>query len=304
MEQLLFYLSPIFITILIAEWYYVRSQGDTTMYSTWDSVANFVTSWMHQFTDTIAWLLVLPLYFWLYEHRFFEISLSWWSVLLLFVLQDFLYYWFHRFAHNIRWMWASHVTHHSSEHLNLSTAFRQSATYPISGMWVFWLPLALLGFDPKAVVTIVMVNLAYQFYIHTQVIKKMGRWEWLLNTPSHHRVHHARNPEYIDKNFGGVFIIWDRMFGTFVEERDDLPCEFGITKQIYSNNPLVLTFHEWIDMFKEVAKPGPWSLRLKHLWAAPDWERPETGVETAAVDNGAVAPAVNHGVKSEPGSGV
>ena len=212
-----------------------------------------------------------------------EIENSWLSFLLLFLLQDFFYYWFHRGSHRIRFMWASHVVHHSSERLNLSTAFRQSFTYPISGMWVFWVPIVLIGFEPELVLGSVLLSLAYQFFVHTQLVPKLGPLEWILNTPSHHRVHHAKNPEYIDRNYGGVLIIWDRLFGTFVEENDDIPLVYGITRQIHSHNPLYLTLHEWRDMFKDAISGKKTMIqRVGHLWRPPEWQPENVSTENDA----------------------
>lgn len=160
------------------------------------------------------------------------------------------------------------MVHHSSERLNLSTAFRQSLMYPVSGMWLFWIPMILIGFPPEAVVATVLLSLGFQFFVHTQVVGKLGWLERVFNTPSHHRVHHASNPKYIDRNFAGVLIIWDRLFGTFVEEDLGEPCRFGITKPVHSFNPLTLTFHEWRDMLRD-ARGLPWSEKLKVLFGKP-----------------------------------
>ncbi|HCT41245.1 MAG TPA: C-5 sterol desaturase [Moraxellaceae bacterium] len=149
--------------------------------------------------------------------------------------------------------------------LNLSTAFRQSLTYPLSGMWVFWLPIAWVGFTPQQVILVVGLNLAYQFFVHAQAIPKLGMLEYVFNTPSIHRVHHAQNPQYIDRNYAGVLSIWGRLFGTLVEEQE--PCRFGITKPIPMHNPLTLTFHEWRDMFRDAWREKD----LRYLWMPPDW---------------------------------
>jgi len=193
-----------------------------------------------------------------------------WTFGRLFVAKDFFYYWFHRAPHRIRWMWASHVTHHSSERLNFSTAFRQSLTYPVSGMWLFWLPLAWLGFEPKNIIAVVAINLGFQFFVHTETVGKLGWLEKIFNTPSHHRVHHARNPKYIDRNYAGVLIIWDKLFGTYVEEDAEVPCDYGIVVPIHSHNPITLTFHEWRAMFRDAAKPQGFLSRLKQLFGPPE----------------------------------
>lgn len=274
-QYILLAFAPVFFGFILWEVWYLRNRPSdypTAQYSWLDTISNGVLAVMHEAADAIAALGVMVLYHTLFDFRLFDIENSIWSILLLFVLQDFLYYWFHRASHRVRWFWASHVVHHSSESLNFSTAFRQSATYPISGMWVFWLPLIALGFQPETVIAVVLFNLAYQFFIHTQVTPKLGWIELIFNTPSHHRVHHARNPEYIDQNYAGTLIIWDRLFGTFVEEKEDIACEYGITDQIQTHNPITLTFHEWRAMFKDMSAPNQslWH-RIKHLWSPPEW---------------------------------
>ena len=270
-------LAPIFlISIGVEAWWWAR-RDRADMYSWRDTFNNSVLALSHQLADAAAWTVLLKLFAWVWQYRLLDIELTVASVFVLWLAQDFLYYWFHRSFHRVRWMWASHVVHHSSERLNLSTAFRQSLTYPISGMWLYWLPLAWIGFAPEHIVLTVAANLAFQFFVHTQAVPKLGVLEWFMNTPRHHRVHHARNPDYIDRNYGGVLIIWDRLFGTFVEERDDEPCDYGIVRQVRTENPLTMMFHEWRDMFADVARPGPLWLRLKHLWAPPEWQRGREG---------------------------
>lgn len=275
-QYILLALGPVFLGLIAWEFWFIRKHPErfpNSQYSWVDTLSNMTLALSHEITDALANIGVVMIYLALFDYRLFEIPSTWWSFLLLFVLQDFCYYWFHRASHRIRWFWASHVVHHSSERLNLSTAFRQSFTYPLSGMWLFWLPIVAMGFPPEQVLTMVMLSLAYQFFIHTPVVGKLGRLEWIFSTPSHHRVHHARNPEYIDRNYGGTLIIWDRLFGTFVEERDDLPCEYGITKPVHSHNPLWLTLHEWRDMLRDVTAPGkPWWARVAHFIAPPEWE--------------------------------
>ncbi len=275
-QLILLALGPVFVGLIILEAWYLRdkqAQFPLAKYSWSDALSNASLALMHQGTDALTALGIIFIYQQTFDIRLFDIPNTWWSFMLLFVLQDFLYYWFHRAHHRIRWCWAAHVVHHSSERLNLSTAFRQSLMYPVSGMWVFWLPLLLLGFTPEQTVAMVMLSLAYQFFIHTQVVDRLGWLENILNTPSHHRVHHARNDRYIDKNFGGTLIIWDRMFGTFVEESPEITCEYGIVRQIYTHNPLRLSFHEWHDMFRDAFARGiPWRHRLMHLFGPPEWK--------------------------------
>ena len=280
-------MAPIFLVCMIAEAIVLHRRRRQT-YSVHETGTNVVLALSHAAADGIAWGLLLGLFYLVYQHRLFDVPFNGWTLLLLVLLQDFFYYWFHRGSHRIRWMWASHVTHHSSERMNLATALRQSLTYPISGMWLFWLPLAWIGFKPEHVILVVAINLGYQFFVHTEVVRKLPRWfEAVFNTPSHHRVHHARNPQYIDRNYAGVLVIWDKLFGSFVPE--EAPCDYGITRQIHTRNPFTMMFHEWRDMFADVARPGRLGERLKHLWAPPEWVRPlrpgigngETGIVEA-----------------------
>jgi len=271
MEQwILLAMAPVFLGLIALEaWYWRKRRPE--MYSWTDTLSNAGLALMHQAADAVAWLLVIGAFYWVYQYRLFELApTSAWTIAGLFVAQDFFYYWFHRAHHRIRWMWASHVTHHSSERLNLSTAFRQSLTYPISGMWLFWLPLAWIGFEPTTIVAVVAINLGFQFFVHTQAVGKLGWIEKVFNTPSHHRVHHARNAKYIDRNYAGVLIIWDRLFGTFVEEDAEVPCAYGIIGPIHSHNPIRLTFHEWIAMFRDATHAKGMRGALGQLFGPPE----------------------------------
>jgi sterol desaturase/sphingolipid hydroxylase (fatty acid hydroxylase superfamily) len=268
-EWILLALAPVFLAFVVWEAWYWRRRG-VTHYSLTDTVSNAALALMHQAADAVAWLLVLAVYWWVWQFRVFEIPTTWWTIALLFLAQDFFYYFFHRASHRVRWLWASHVTHHSSERLNFSTAFRQSLTYPVSGMWVFWLPLAVIGFSPPHIVVVVAINLAFQFFVHTQTVGRLGWLEKVFNTPSHHRVHHARNPQYIDRNYAGVLIVWDKLFGSFVDEDPAVPCEYGLVKPLRTHNPLVLTFHEWGDMFRDAWRARSWRERLAQLFGPPE----------------------------------
>ena len=158
----------------------------------------------------------------------------------------------------------------------MTTAMRQSLLYSITGWWLFFMPLVLLGVHPAVVFFLYACDLAYQFFIHTESVGKFHPWiEYWFDTPSNHRVHHGRNPEYIDKNYGGVLICFDRWFGTYTEEQDDNPVDYGITRQVHSYNILTLNFHEFFAMWKDVFRAGPLGQRLKHLVAPPEWQREE-----------------------------
>lgn len=271
-EVILIVLSPVFFLFIGFEWYQ-SARRQTGIYQWRDSLANVVTAAMHQAGDAISLLLLMPLFYWLHQFAWFDLPFNALNLLLLFVLQDFLYYWFHRASHRVRWLWASHVAHHSSRLMNFSTAFRQSLTYPLSGMWLFWVPLMLLGFDPKLVLAVVAINLGFQFFVHTRAGKHWGWLGLIFNTPSWHRVHHACNDVYIDKNFAGVLVIWDRIFGSFEPEHAEIPCRFGITDDFESVNPLTITFHEWGRMLSATRDARGIRQKLMALFGPPQPER-------------------------------
>lgn len=196
---------------------------------------------------------------------------QWWSWLLLFLLDDFTYYWFHRANHEIRFMWAGHVNHHSSEYMNYGTALRQGVGERVY-KYLFWLPLPLLGFEPAMVITVMSISLFYQFWIHTRAIGRLHPLiEFVFNTPSHHRVHHASNIRYLDCNHGGTLIIWDRLFGTFSEETDIEPVVYGLTKNIQTFNPIGIVLHEYRSMIADISSVSRWQDKLRYLALAPGW---------------------------------
>jgi sterol desaturase/sphingolipid hydroxylase (fatty acid hydroxylase superfamily) len=271
-EVLLLVLAPVFFVCILLEWYLGdrrRKLPASARYRPAEVACNFALAGLHQGSDLLAGLLIAKLYLLLFGWRLLDIEMGLWTFLALMLAQDFCYYWFHRASHRVRWMWAAHVVHHSSESMNFSTAFRQSLMYPLAGMWLFWLPLVIIGFDPNWVVFVVLLNLGLQFFVHTQAVRSLGPLEWITNTPSHHRVHHGRNPQYIDKNYAGILIIWDKLFGTFAPEQETV--EYGITKPVNSFNPIKVTFAEWRDMLVEVSAKGlSLRQRLAHLFAPPN----------------------------------
>jgi sterol desaturase/sphingolipid hydroxylase (fatty acid hydroxylase superfamily) len=207
---------------------------------------------------------------WAWMHRIATIPLGTAaSVVALFLGQEFCYYWFHRCSHQLRVFWANHAVHHSTNELNLSAALRFGWTGRLVGATIFFVPLMWLGFAPRAVFIAINLDLLYQFYIHADWIPKLGPLEWVLNTPSHHRVHHAANPEYRDKNFGGVLIIFDRLFGTFAAERADVPCRYGLVVPLRSYNPLWIAFHGFIELVQDVWRARGWRDRWRALFVPP-----------------------------------
>ncbi|MCA0303380.1 MAG: sterol desaturase family protein [Proteobacteria bacterium] len=233
----------------------------------------------------IPYTLVAPWLGWVWEHRLFTPSLdnplSW---LLLFVGLEFCYYWFHRASHTVRWFWASHSVHHSPNQLNLAAAYRLGWFGKFTGTSLFFTPLVLLGFTPTVVLTALFLNLLYQFWLHADWIPRLGPLEAVLNTPSSHRVHHARNPEYLDANYGGVLIVFDRLFGTYVAERDDLACDYGtVTPAVSSHNPFVLNVGPWIGLAKDLASARSLSEAWMYLFAPPGWRPDGSGLTTAEI---------------------
>lgn len=221
--------------------------------------------------------IVLGVFLFLYQYRFFTIPFAWWSWLILLFAEDLCYYWFHRISHESRLFWASHVVHHSSQKYNLSTALRQTWSGSFYS-FVFWIPLLLIGFHPIMVMTQMAISLIYQYWIHTELIKKMPNWfEAVFNTPSHHRVHHATNPQYLDRNHAGIFIIWDKLFGTF-EPEIEKPV-YGLVKNIETYNPIKIAFLEWVNMFRDFSFSKTSFLnKVKYLIKPPGWKHDGTGV--------------------------
>ena len=215
---------PFFVITVALEWWWSR-KTTRVRYEAKDAFTSLTLGLGSQFIGILTSGLVLALSLWVYEHRIVDIDISvanlLWLAPLAFVLDDFSYYWFHRTAHRVRWFWAAHVIHHSSQHYNLSTALRQTWTGFFALSFIFSLPLFFLGFPPALIFFLSGLNLVYQYWIHTEAIDRMPKWfEAVMNTPSHHRVHHATNPRYLDRNYAGVFIIWDKMFGTYEPETE------------------------------------------------------------------------------------
>ncbi len=214
-----------------------------------------------------------------------------WSWALLFVGLEFCYYWFHRFSHEIRWMWATHNVHHSAEHIHLIAAYRLGWTTVISGSWLFYAPLVLAGFHPGAVLLMLGINLTFQFWLHTDAVGKLPRWfEYVFNTPSHHRVHHAVNPAYLDRNYGGVVILFDRLFGTFAGERREEPCRYGLVDPNPSRNPFVIALREWGRMARDLYRAHGWRQRLGFAFGPPGWKPDGKGLTAAEIRRAAGLP--------------
>ncbi|MCQ8184204.1 sterol desaturase family protein [Parvularcula maris] len=228
---------------------------------------------------------VAALFLLAWEFRIADLGLSWWSFLFAMVAKDFTYYWTHRLQHRIRWGWASHVVHHSSQGYNLSTALRQPWFGFLTGTYVLGLPWVFLGVHPALYALAGGLNLFYQFFIHTQSVKRLpAPIEWLFNTPSHHRVHHATNPQYLDTNYGGILIVWDRLFGTFEPEDDEDPCDFGLVSNITTKNPALVASHEYIAIARDATGKGLSPIeRFRYLFAPPGYSHDGSRLTTAEI---------------------
>ena len=268
---------PIILLLATIEWFHFRR---TDIFDPRDSAASIAMGAVYVLVaeGVMVVALVLPAYEWLYHFRLFTQQLTPVSLLLLFLLVDFCFYLFHLAAHRVRFLWGVHEVHHASEHFNFTVAFRQSVLYAVVGVYVFFIPAVILGFTPESVLLMLAANLVFQIFPHTQWFGRFPKpIEWVFNTPSNHRVHHGRNPGYVDRNMGGVLMIWDHLFGTYAAESPDKPVEYGVVSLINSTpgyNPIKLTFREYAKLLKDFSRPGPLSLRLKHLWGPPEWERP------------------------------
>jgi len=276
--NIILYAIPFFILAMLLELYVTAKQQIKT-YERQDAFSSIAMGLGNVILGFASKALVLLIFFWVYDHfRVFTIPVVWWSFVLLFFVDDFSYYWFHRVSHECRIFWASHVVHHSSEHYNLSTALRQTWS---GGFYtfIFWLWLPLLGFHPAMILFQMSISLLYQFWIHTEAIDKMPNWfEAIFNTPSHHRVHHGSNPIYLDRNHAGILIIWDRMFSTFQPELKTEKVKYGLVTNIKTHNLLKIAFFEWWRMLKD-AFTGKKSLktRLLYFFKPPGWKHNERG---------------------------
>jgi sterol desaturase/sphingolipid hydroxylase (fatty acid hydroxylase superfamily) len=277
--SLLIYLAfPVFVATMWLERALLMRRGRNT-YEPRDAGVSLALGVGNVINSALVKGAVVALGFVIYQHRLFDVGhgpLAW---LALFFAEDLCYYAYHRAHHEVRCLWAAHSNHHSSEHYHLATALRQSWTSPFTGLW-FWLPLPLLGFHPLMVVTQQAISLLYQYWIHTELIGRLGPLEWVLNTPSHHRVHHASNARYLDRNHAGILIIWDRLFGTFVPEAEDEPPRYGLTTNITSRNPAKVAMHEWFAMFRDVARARTWRERFAYVFGPPGWS-PDGATRTA-----------------------
>lgn len=277
MAEVLYYAIPFFVLLLVLEYLSYRQLGEESDLVGFEArdTRTSLTMGAGNVAINVVWkFAVLAAYVGVYELTPLRLDPGdWWVWVLLFFADDLSYYWFHRVSHESRVFWASHVVHHSSQHYNLSTALRQ--TWVPMTSFPFWLWMPLVGFEPWMVLLAQSWSLIYQFWIHTERIGKLWRpIEFVFNTPSHHRVHHGMDQEYLDKNYGGIFILWDRIFGSFKAET--VRPNYGLTKQVDTYNIWKLQTHEYVAIARDVRRATRWRDRFGYTFGPPGWE-PATG---------------------------
>ncbi|HEX9512335.1 MAG TPA: sterol desaturase family protein [Puia sp.] len=277
---ILYYAVPGFVLLLCIEaWFSYKEHSELyEVKDTWSSMALGIGNLL---TSLITKALIFGLFMLLYKVRLFTLDGSrWWHWALAFFADDLSYYWFHRSSHHINWFWASHVVHHSSQKYNLAAALRQTWTGNLTGAFVFWCWMPLVGFHPIIVLMMQSISLIYQFWIHTETIGQLPRpIELIFNTPSHHRVHHGIDLKYLDKNHAGILIIWDRLFGTFKQE-EERP-QYGLTRNIGSFNPFIIAFKTWGELLRKAGKAGSLKIALLYFIRPPGWSHDGSSKTTA-----------------------
>lgn len=265
--------TPLYIVIIGAE-ILLSNYSHKKIYSWKDSARNLYLMLLNSGVDILFRAIYIVILDYFYDRHLisFNNAILYWTLLLL--LEDFLYYWLHRFDHEIRLFWAVHVTHHSSEHMNFTVGFRSSVFQPLY-RFVYFIPLALLGFRPLDILFLYSATQIWGILVHTELIKKMGWLENILVTPSHHRVHHASNPLYLDRNMGMFLIVWDKLFGTFQPELPEhayQPIRYGLTSPIERETPLNIVFHEWKAIWHDLRRNDiSWKQKIRYLFGPPGW---------------------------------
>lgn len=284
-ENLYYLAIPYFLLAMAYEIVVLRSAKAAHLkgYEWRDSITSMSLGVFNLVMRALFAVVTIYVSFAVYHYKLLDLSpMLWWTWPLLWLAEDFTFYWYHRASHRIRFMWADHVNHHSSQHYNLSTALRQPVI-EMAWVWVLWLPLVWIGFHPVAVALMAGLNLLYQFWIHTESVRSTGIFERFMNTPSHHRVHHGSNPEYIDKNYGGWLIVWDKLFGTFTPET--VPVRYGLVHNISTFNPFKVVTHEWAYLLRQSWNAKGWRNKLAWTFGPPEYTGtegpPEFGAEAA-----------------------
>jgi sterol desaturase/sphingolipid hydroxylase (fatty acid hydroxylase superfamily) len=256
------------LILIVSEWAWAKT--NRRHYNVRTSLASLGVAFGQALIKPLGAALILGVYVGLHELAPFKMPLDDWRYWIAgFFALEFAYYWFHRFSHKINWLWATHAVHHSADEFTLPTALRLGWTGTLSGGWLLFAPLPLLGFPPFMIVSLLAFNLLYQFWLHTEMIRSLGPLEWVLNTPSHHRAHHASDEKWLDCNFGGVLIVFDRLFGTFVPEPAQGGLHYGLTTPIESNNPFVIALLQWKIMGQAFFRARSARDRFRVLFGPP-----------------------------------
>lgn len=275
-EQIIVLVSPLFFALIALEYWVGRRRGRDT-YRLPDALGSIGLGLLSQVVGVSTKLFTLGIYSWVFQHaalwRLPENSPWVWGLSLL--AYDFLYYWHHRFGHTVALFWAAHAVHHQSEDYNLSTALRQTSSGWIAG-WIFYLPMAVAGVPPLVFAGVALIDLLYQYWVHTQQIGRLGWFDRWFCSPSNHRVHHAVNDPYLDRNYGGILVLWDRLFGSFQEELEAEPCVYGTREALNSWNPWTANLQVYRKLWRKMLRVPGWSNKLRVWWAPAHWQpRPE-----------------------------
>jgi alkylglycerol monooxygenase len=270
--SIILFATPFFFLLIFIE-LYINKKRNVGVYRLNDSLTSLSLGVISQTKKLVIFSFAAIVYSWAPDSlALFHLSedsiLTW---IFSFIFYDFLYYWFHRTSHNVNFLWASHVVHHQSEDYNLTTALRQTSSSVM--IWIFYIPSFVIGIPAEVFFVSGALNLIYQYWVHTQLIGKLGWYELIFVTPSHHRVHHGQNEIYIDRNHGGVFILWDKWFGTFQEELDTEEVIYGVRRPLKSFNPLWANVHTWFTLLTDAIRTKSWLDKLR-IWFMPTGWRP------------------------------
>jgi alkylglycerol monooxygenase len=270
-EKVLLWATPAFIVLMLIECA-VAQLRHRSEYRLADAVTSVSLGALSTYVGVFARLVSFGVYVLVYhEARLVTLDAdAWWVWAGALVAYDFLYYWYHRLGHEVNVLWAAHVVHHQSEDYNLSTALRQTSSSYLLG-WIFYLPMALAGVPPEVFLVVSLIDLLYQFWIHTEQIRSLGVFDRIFASPSNHRVHHAVNEVYLDRNYGGILILWDRLFGTFQPELAHVPCVYGTRDPLRSWNPLWANLHTYVALWRDAARARAWPDKLRVFIARPGW---------------------------------
>ncbi len=277
----LLYIGPVYLVAMLFEaWFLVQRRKRA--YDWRESLASLGIALGQRVIGAGAAVVLAAIFTAVWSHRLWTVPLNHaWSIALLFIVVEFAYYWQHRMSHEMRWFWATHAVHHSPRQLYLANADRLGWTGQISGSFVFLLPVVALGFAPAAVVGALSANLLYQFWLHTELIGKLGWFDWWFNSPSNHRVHHASNAAYLDRNYGGVIMLYDHLFGTYAAERIDEPCRYGLVSRRSSYNPLRIAFGEWLKLGNDLRRARGLREVVGFVFGPPGWKPDGEGMTSA-----------------------